>query len=87
MHIGPLYEQAVGLTPKAARIAALLLVGDADLPPPLRRSLGIALAASASTAEDAATHWPSDDPDADAARRFVAACLEVARRPPGKSPR
>jgi hypothetical protein len=27
--------------------------------------------------------WAHDDPDAVAAQRFVAACLEVARRLPG----
>ena len=85
MHTGPLYEQAVQLTPKAARIAALLLVADDAIPAPLRRSLGIALSASAGAASDGSAPWTPDDPDATAARRFVAACLEAARRRPPQS--
>ncbi|WP_157634402.1 hypothetical protein [Variovorax sp. Root318D1] len=75
------------LTPKAARIAALLLVADDGLPVPLRRSLGMALLASAGSAGDAAAQWAPEDPDATAARRFVAACLEVGRRLPCSDPR
>ena len=85
MHIGPLYEQAVELTPKAARIAALLLVADDAIPASLRRSLGIALSASAGAACDGSAPWTPEDPDARAARRFVAACLEAARRLPPQS--
>ena len=79
MHIGPLYEQAVELTPNAARIAALLLVADDTIPEPLRRSLGIALSA-AGEAGKAPGRWKPDDPDTAAARAFVEACVEVARR-------
>ena len=82
MHMGPLHQQAVELTPKAARIAALLLVDDDGIPAPLRLSLGIALAASADPEDDSPAQWSLADPDAAAARRFVAACLEVARRLP-----
>jgi hypothetical protein len=83
MHTGPLYELAVELSPKAARIAALLLVADDAIPAPLRRSLGIALSASGGAACDGSVPWaPEEDPDATAARRFVAACLDAARRLP-----
>ena len=81
MRIGPLYEQAVELTPSAARIAALLLVEDEDIPAPLRRSLGIALSSFRGSGE-AAVQPALDGPDAAAARRFVQACREVARRLP-----
>jgi hypothetical protein len=87
MHMGPLYEQAVELTPKAARIAALLLVADDAIPAPLRLSLGVALSGSAGSGGDLPAHWTPEDPDATAARRFVAACLEVARRLPLSAPR
>jgi len=82
MHIGPLYEQAVELTPNAARIAALLLVADDTIPEPLRRSLGIALSAAGEAGEagEAPGRWKPDDPDTAAARAFVEACVEVARR-------
>ena len=80
MHIGPLYEQAVELTPKAARLAAMLLVADDEIPVPLRQSLGMALAASGAAPHEAPGPWTPDDPDAAAARAFVAACVEVARR-------
>ena len=76
MHIGPLYEQALKLTPKAARIAALLLVGDESIPPSLRHSLSIALSACAAHDGEPPAH---DDPEAVSARRFVAACQEVSR--------
>ncbi|WP_354402927.1 hypothetical protein [Variovorax sp. OAS795] len=67
------------LTPNAARIAALLLVADDTIPEPLRRSLGIALSA-AGEAGEAPGRWKPDDPDTAAARAFVEACVEVARR-------
>lgn len=80
MHIGPLYEQAMQLTPEAARIAALLLVGDDNMPPALRRSLCIALSACTAPEGDAPALLAAGDPDAASARRFVADCLAVARR-------
>ncbi|MDQ0570574.1 hypothetical protein QFZ42_002408 [Variovorax paradoxus] len=82
MHIGPLYEQAVELTPRAARIAALLLVGDENIPAILRRSLGIALSASGRPENDSPAPRRPDDPDSAAAQRFVAACRDVARHLP-----
>ena len=79
MRIGPLYEQAVELTPRAARIAALLLVEDEDIPATLRRSLGIALSSS----RGAAGELPAPaGPAAAPAQRFVQACREVAPRLP-----
>ena len=87
MHIGPLHEQAVELTPKAARIAALLLAADEAIPAPLRRALGVALSGADGLVGDLPAHWTPEDPDATAARRFVAACLEVARRLPLNAPR
>ena len=83
MIIGPLYEQAVQLTPRAARIAALLLVDDETVPANLRQSLCIALSHSGMPEGKAPALWAHDDPDAVAAQRFVAACVEVARRLPG----
>ena len=83
MIIGPLYEQAVQLTPRAARIAALLLVDDETVPADLRRLLCTALSHSGVPEGKAPVLWAHDDPDAVAARRFVAACLEVAARLPG----
>ncbi|MGK6306020.1 hypothetical protein [Variovorax sp. DT-64] len=82
MIIGPLHEQAVQLTPRAARIAALLLVDDETVPPTLRRSLCIALSHCGMPEDTAPVLWAHDDPDAVAAQRFVAACVEVAARLP-----
>jgi len=79
MHTGPLHEQAVQLTPEAARIAALLLVDDDNLPPALRRSLCIALSDRAAPGGDAPALLAVGDPDAASAQRFVADCLEVIR--------
>jgi hypothetical protein len=79
MHIGPLYEQAMQLTPEAARIAALLLVGDDNMPPALRRSLCIALSACTASEGNAPALLAAGDPDAVSAQRFVADCLAVAR--------
>jgi hypothetical protein len=83
MIIGPLYEQAVQLSPRAARIAALLLVDDEAVPATLRRSLCVALSHAGMPEGKAPVLWAHDDPDAVAAQRFVAACLEVAARLPG----
>ena len=47
MRVGALYEQAVDLSPRAARIAAALLGHESTLPEPLRRSLFITLSACA----------------------------------------
>jgi hypothetical protein len=84
--MGPLHQQAAELTPKAARIAALLLVDDDGIPAPLRLSLGIALSAFADPEDDSPAQWSLEDADAAAARRFVAACLKVARRLPVSDP-
>lgn len=79
MQFSPLYENAVALSPRAARLAATLLVDEPALPAALRRSLVIAL--SACGGGDAVglsiPREPSEgdaDPDADAAWRFVEAC-------------
>jgi hypothetical protein len=92
MRIGPLYEHAVDLSPRAARIAAALLVNEATLPEPLRRSLAIALSAcgkSAQGADDMSTArlagLDGDDREARAAARFVEACrASCARGRPSK---
>lgn len=87
MQVGSLYEQAVELSPRAARIAATLLVQEPGLPPTLRRSLSIALDALGGGAnegeggmneEDDARRAASRlDRDARAAERFVDACRQV----------
>jgi hypothetical protein len=82
MTLRTLYEQAVQLTPRAARIAALLLVDNEHLPAPLRRSLCRALAAPAAPEDEVPESWTHEGVDAAAAQRFVAACVEVARRLP-----
>jgi hypothetical protein len=87
MRIGPLYEQAVDLSPRAARMAAALLVKEANLPEPLRRSLTMALRggeAPSNGVDD--TRLLSEDAigcsDAErrAATRFVEACKAVCER-------
>jgi hypothetical protein len=82
MIIGPLHEQAVQLTPRAARIAALLLVDNENVPATLRRSLCFALSRSGLAEGKAPALWAHDETDAVAAQRFVAACLEVVERLP-----
>ena len=74
MSYGTLYEQAVDLSPKAARIAVVLLAADSDIPAPLRRSLSIAL--SAASLEDSEKHTllRLENHDAQAARSFLASC-------------
>lgn len=84
MQIGTLYEQAVGLSPRAARIAAGLLVDDPLLPMALRRALRMAL-----WADDGRPCFAGDGGDeafeeAAAAARFVAACRDVYRSQPGR---
>ena len=87
MRVGPLYEQAVDLSPRAARIAAALLVKEATLPQPLRRSLAIALSAcgrSAQVADEMPTPrqacYDSEDREARAAARFIEACKALCAR-------
>lgn len=81
MRIGQLYEQAVALTPRAARIAAQVLLRDDDVPEDLRRSLCILLSACAGNSGDlAVVRWAPGDRDAAAAQRFVAACRSVNRQ-------
>ena len=60
MQVGFLYEQAVELSPRAARIAATLLVQEPALPAPLRRSLAIALAALARGGGEGAGRRPDE---------------------------
>ena len=81
MQVGPLYEQAVALTPRAARMAARLLVNETTLPEPLRRSLAIALGACGGCADEAAEKLDTgegvgrhEDREARATARFVEAC-------------
>jgi hypothetical protein len=81
MRVGPLYEQAVALSPRAARMAARLLVMETTLPEPLRRSLVIALGACAGCADEADDELDTResvgrrvDREARAAARFVEAC-------------
>jgi len=91
MQVGFLYEQAVELSPRAARIAATLLVQEPALPAPLRRSLAIALAALARGGGEGAGRRPDEgiepvapsrsDRDTRAAQRFVDACREVCAHP------
>ncbi|MBB1600803.1 hypothetical protein A9977_12220 [Variovorax sp. UMC13] len=87
MRIGPLYEQAVDLSPRAARIAAALLVKEATLPEPLRRSLAIALSACGGSAQGAddmpmarQAGLGGEDREARAAARFVEACRALCAR-------
>ncbi len=80
MRFSHLYDLAVALSPRAARIAAMLLVHENDMPDDLRRSLSIALAASAKGNAATELKWtPDNDPDAAAAARFVAACTAANR--------
>jgi len=79
MHTGPLQKLAVALTSRAACIAASLIVREACIPEGLRGRIGLALAAGAQTCGDLGRVAP-DDPDAAAAREFVAACCEVSKR-------
>jgi hypothetical protein len=91
MQVGSLYEQAVELSPRAARIAATLLVQEPGLPAPLRRSLAIALGALTRGGGDGAGQAHDEgiepvapsrsDRDARAAQRFVKACREVCTHP------
>jgi hypothetical protein len=81
MRIGPLYEQAVDLSPRAARIAAALLVHESKLPEQLRRSLAIALSACGESEEDMLQESEdSEDSEVQAAARFVEACRAVCAR-------
>lgn len=79
MKMGSLYEQAVALSPKAARIAAFLLIDEPQVPEPLRRSLGVALSSCDADAT-VTVRWTDEDPDAQAARRFVEACREYCEK-------
>jgi len=78
MQFGPLYERAVDLSPRAARIAAILLVHEPDVPEALRRSLSMALAGDDET-QDRAPDYRPDDRDSRAAMAFVQACLAVCK--------
>lgn len=84
MRVGPLYEQAVDLSPRAARIAAALLVEEATLPEPLRRSLAIALSACGKGGQGddemravRQAGLAREDREVRAAERFVEACKAV----------
>lgn len=78
MQFGSLYDQAVGLSPRAARIAAKLLVQEPAMPAALRRSLTMALAPT-EEATEVADLRPSD-PDVRAASEFVHACQAACSR-------
>lgn len=87
MRVGPLYEQAVKLSPRAARIAAALLVRESTLPEPLRRSLTIALHACSEgvdgpseTREAGGSEDGSQDREIVAAVGFVEACRILCAR-------
>ena len=80
MHIGYLYDQAVALTPKAARVAAAMLANDEHTPADLRRSLCIALSACGKSERGAPALWTLKPAEAAAVQRFVAACREVTQR-------
>jgi hypothetical protein len=85
--VGPLYEQAVDLSPRAARIAAAMLVKESTLPQPLRRSLCVALHACGEGIDGVDGKRGVDDaepgcndPEFRAAVRFVEACRIVCAR-------
>jgi hypothetical protein len=87
MHVGNLYAQAVDLSPRAARIAASMLVKEATFPEVLRKSLTMALDSCSqgsrklNDAPDAYTRALADDTrDVRAAKKFVAACMAVCAR-------
>ena len=79
--VGYLYEQAVGLSARAARIAATLLAQEPLLPPQLRRALSVALLGAG---EERIARLPGrrDEPDTVAATAFVEACRKVASQMP-----
>jgi hypothetical protein len=76
MQLGSLYDQTLELSPRAARIAAVLLMHDPAIPASLRRSLSMILASGEERGERM-VHWTPVDRDAKAAMRFVQACQEV----------
>jgi hypothetical protein len=86
MRFGPLYEQAVDLTPRAATIAATLLVREVTLPEPLRRALAITLSACGKCAHGhdngSATSPGTEGRDCEVrtAMRFVEACKALCAR-------
>jgi hypothetical protein len=76
MQLGSLYDQALELSPRAARIAAVLLMQDRVIPASLRRSLNMILVSGEEQGERMVP-WTPVDREAKAAVRFVQACQEV----------
>jgi hypothetical protein len=76
MQVDSLYEMAVDLNPRAARIAAEFLAGDPALPDHVRAALRMALLRAA-TDEDVEGQGFSAGRDAQAAAVFVSACRKV----------
>lgn len=80
MQIRILYEKAVNLSPRAARIAAAMLSTEADIPQPLLRSLQITLAAVCVEADDKKRLLHLGNREAQAAQAFVASCKQACNR-------
>lgn len=80
MRFTHLYDQALALSPRAARVAALLLLHEDSMPSDLKRSLSLALSACAKHVDASDIYGSLDDKDAVAAEQFVAACVEASRR-------
>lgn len=80
MQIGTLYEHALDLSPRAARIAVGMLALEPDFPEPLRRSLRIALSAVCVDASERVRLLRLGDRDARAARSFLTSCRRACQR-------
>lgn len=82
MQVASLYEQAVDLSPRAAKLAAELLVRERMLPQALRGALLVVLSACAEGADgDLRATGDDDARETCAARRFVEACQAVLMPP------